>query len=438
MGTFKRRLLGLLFFVVVIGLLATSVLKFRGTFDDYSMVTLRTDNAGNSLVQNADVKANGVIVGNVRQVNVAPGGKVSVELNITPDEMKNLPVGTTARVLPKTLFGERYVALQIPEKSTGGSLHDGAVIKTDQKGNAAEVEDLFDALLPVIEAIPPQDLNVTLSAISQAIAGKGKEIGQIIDRLDTIFKRVNAKSDDLEGTIQGLATFSQTYAEAVPDIIDSLDNLRITGNTFVEREGDFRSTIQTLGVAATDTTKFLKRNKKDMLNLFIDSEPFLKAIARQSPTFGCMFHNFATLVPKSKAIVGDGTPNPGVRVNLQFVNPRGRYLPNQDEPRLLWVDPPARCYEPATNGRPFPQYPGGGVPDGSYQPPSRNAGPRNIPNLPQPQFSATPSGKISESDYQNQLRVLYGASSGISPENVPLWVTSIGAGTLQGAQVNVK
>lgn len=438
MGTFKRRLLGLLFFVVVIGLLATSVLKFRGTFDDYSLVTLRTDNAGNSLVQNADVKANGVVVGSVREVNVDPGGKVSVELDITPDQMKNLPKGTTARVLPKTLFGERYVALQIPEKSTGGSLADGAIIATDKAGNAAEVEDLFDALLPVIKAIPPEDLNVTLSAISQAIGGKGKEIGQIIDRLDTIFKRVNANMDDLEGTIAGLATFSQTYAEAVPDIIDSLDNLRITGNTFVEREGDFRSTIQTLGVAATDTTKFLKRNKKDMLNLFIDSEPFLKALARQSPTFGCMFHNFATLVPKSKPIVGDGTANPGVRVNLQFVNPRGRYLPNQDEPRLLWVDPPARCYEPATNGRPFPQYPGGGVPDGSYQPPSRNAGPRDIPNLPQPQFSATPSGSISESDYQNQLRVLYGASSGISPEDVPLWVTSIGAGTLQGAQVNVK
>ncbi|EGD55302.1 MCE family protein [Gordonia neofelifaecis] len=438
MGTVKRRLLGLLFFVVVIGLLAVSVLKFRGTFDDYSMVTLRTDSAGNALVKNADVKANGVVVGSVRSVDVAPGGKVTVDLGINPDQMQNLPVGTTARVLPKTLFGERYIALQIPENSNGGTLHDGAVIVTDPKGNSAEVEDLFDALLPVIKAIPPEDLNVTLSAISQAIGGKGHEIGQIVDRLDLIFRRVNANMSDLQGTIRGLATFSQTYAEAVPDIIDSLDNLRITGNTLVERQDDLRSTIQTLGVAAVDTTKFLKVNKKDMLNLFIDSEPFLKAAARQSPTFGCMFHNFATLVPKVGPIVGKGTANPGVHVNLQFVNPRGRYLPNQDEPRMMWVDPPARCYEPATNGRPFPQYPGGGVPDGSYQPPSRNAGPSTWPDLPQPQFSATPSGTISESDYQKQMQVLYGASSGVSPEDVPVWITSIGAGSLQGAQVTVK
>ena len=35
MATVKRRLLGLIFFVVVIGLLALSILKFRGTFDSY-------------------------------------------------------------------------------------------------------------------------------------------------------------------------------------------------------------------------------------------------------------------------------------------------------------------------------------------------------------------------------------------------------------------
>ena len=438
MKALKQRLLGLVFFAVVIGLLAVSLVKFSGGFDSYKTITLRTDNAGNSLVKNADVKANGVVVGTVRGVNVEPGGKVSVDLGIFPDQLENLPAGTTARVLPKTLFGERYIALQVPTQSTGGSLQSDAVIYTAKQGNAAEVEDLFDALLPVIEAIPPQDLNVTLSAISQAIGGKGQQLGEIIDRLNSIFKRVNANMSELQGTIRGLATFSQTYAEALPDIIDAFDNLRITGNTVVERQGDLRSTIQTLSVAATDTTKFLRTNKKDMLNLFIDSEPFLKGIAQQSPTFGCMFRNFATIMPKIGPIVGKDTANPGVRVNLQFVNPRGRYLPNQDEPRMNWKNPPARCYQPATNGRPFPQYPGGSVPDGSYQPPSRNAGPNTWPELPQPQFSVAPNGQISETDYQKQLKLMYGAASGINPEEVPTWITYIGAGALQGAEVTVK
>lgn len=437
MATAKRRLLGLLFFVVVIGLLATSVLKFRGTFDDVSTVTLQTGDAGNALSVNSDVKARGVIVGSVRKVDVAPGGKVTVELGINPDKMPDLKAGTTGRVLPKTLFGERYVSLTVPVGGSG-QLHDGSTIKTDPNGNSAEVEDLFDALMPVLEAIPPQDLNVTLTSISQAIGGKGKQLGETIDRLNTIFTRVNANMDELQGTLRGLASFSDTYSEALPDVIDALDSLRVTGNTVVERQGDLSSLISTLGVAATDTTKFLKTNKRDLLDLTIESEPFLTKIAKQSPTFGCMFKNFADLIPKAEKIVGKGTDNPGVRVNLQFVNPRGRYLPNQDEPRLFWEDPPARCYDQPSDGRPFPQYPGGGVPDGSYQPPSRNAGPRSVPELPQPQFSGSPAGTVSEADYLKQMRMVYGASSGVDPSEVPTWVTYIGGGAMHGTEVTIK
>ncbi|MGO3328237.1 MCE family protein [Gordonia sp. (in: high G+C Gram-positive bacteria)] len=437
MATAKRRLLGLLFFVVVIGLLATSILKFRGTFDDYTTVTLQTENVGNALGVDSDVKARGVQIGTVREVDVQPGGRATLKLGIDPSKAKDLPIGTTGRVLPKTLFGERYVSLTVPVNGKG-ELHDGDTIKTDPRGSTKEVEDLFDALLPVLEAIPPQDLNVTLTSISQAIGGKGKQLGDTFDRLNTIFTRVNANMDDLQGTLRGLATFSDTYSEALPDVIDALDSIRVTGNTIVERKSDLSSLISTLGVAATDTTKFLKTNRRDFLDLTIESEPFLRKIAQQSPTFGCMFHNFATLVPKSEKIVGKGTDNPGVRVNLQFVNPRGRYIPNQDEPRMFWEDPPARCYEPATNGRPFPQYPGGGVPDGSYQPPSRNAGPTTLPELPQPQFSATPAGKVSDADYVKQMKLVYGASSGVDPSQVPTWITYIGGGAADGAGVTIK
>ncbi|WOC11653.1 MCE family protein [Gordonia sp. MP11Mi] len=437
MATAKRRLLGLLFFVVVIGLLATSIMKFRGTFDDVSTITLKTTDAGNALAVNSDVKARGVIIGTVREVNVEPGGNVTVQLGLQPDKMKDLNAETTGRVLPKTLFGERYVSLTVPVGGKG-QLHEGDQIKTDPRGSSAEVEDLFDSLMPVLEAIPPQDLNVTLTSISQAIGGKGKQLGGTIDRLNTIFTRVNAHMDDLQGTLRGLASFSETYSEALPDVIDALDSLRTTGNTVVERQGDLRSLISTVGVAATDTTKFLKTNRRDMLDLTIESEPFLTSIAKQSPTFTCMFKNFATLIPESKKIVGKGTDNPGVRVNLQFVNPRGRYLPNQDEPRMFWKDPPARCYEPPTNGRPFPQYPGGGVPDGSYQPPSRNAGPSTWPELPQPQFSATPAGTVSDADYAKQMKIVYGTSTGVDPSQVPTWITYIGGGAAHGTEMTIK
>ncbi|MFM9378365.1 MCE family protein [Gordonia sp. VNK21] len=437
-ATIKRRLLGLLFFVVVAALLALSILIYQDRFKSYTEVVFETGNAGNALTKNTDVKARGVLVGTVKDVQVQEGGDVRVKLALDPDKARELPAGTTGRVLPKTLFGERYVSLEIP-KNGSGHLTAGAVVKTNSAGNAPEVEDLFDHLLPVLEAMPPQDLYVTLTSISQAIGGKGQELGQMINNLNTIFERVNANMPALQGTLEGLASFSQTYSEALPNIIDGLDTLRVTNRTIVEKQGDLRGLIQTLGVAATDTTTFLNTNRRDLIHLGVDSETLLVQLARQSPSFGCMFNNFATLIPDSKKIVGVGTENPGVRVNLQFVNPRGRYLPNQDEPRMWWTDPPARCFDLPTDGRPFPQYPGGSLPDGSYQPPSRNPGPKVVKELPQPQFSATPAGDgMTDEAYLNQMKLIYGASSGVYPSEVPTWITYTTAGALQGAEVNLK
>ncbi|GAC67912.1 MCE family protein [Gordonia soli] len=445
MEVLRRRLLGLAFFVVVALFLAGTILKFNDTFTSFKDVTLTTDSTGNALPANADVKARGMVVGTVRDVKPAPDGSVDVILGLDPKMAGELPADTTARILPKTLFGERYVALQVPENWSGATLgsEKNATIATDSSGNAKEVQQLFDKLLPVLKAIPPQDLNVTLTAISQALSGRGEELGTTLENLNTVFKGINSKMPELQGTLRGLASFSQTYSEALPDVIDALDNLRTTTNTISERRGDLRTLISTLGVAAVDTTRFLQQNRTDLIDLFVDSAPFLEQLAKQSPAFGCTFKNFAGLVPESRNIVGEGTKNPGVRVNLTFVNPRGRYLPNQDEPRFFDTDPPARCYSPPTNGRPFPQYPGGSVADGSYQPPSRNPGPKTIPDLPQPQFSAAPAGVIKanpldDPTYRNQLKVIYGGANGTDPSAVPTWITMIGGVSLQGAQVNIR
>lgn len=445
MSVLRRRLLGLVFFLVVALFLTATITKFNKTFQDFTDVTLMTDSTGNALPANADVKARGMVIGEVREVKPAPDGSVEVILGLDPNKSKELSDKTTARILPKTLFGERYVALQVPEDNTGPTLTNGATIETDRSGNALEVQELFDKLLPVLDAIPPQDLNATLTALSKALSGRGEQLGTTLEELDQIFVEVNKNLPDLEGTLEGLATFSQTYSQALPDVVDALDSFRTTSNTIVERQADLRTLIATLGVASDDLTGWLRQNRTDLIDLAVDSEELLVGLAKQSPTFVCTFRNFAGLIPESRRIVGEGTKNPGVRVNLQFVNPRGRYLPNQDEPRFMDLDPPAVCYEPATDGRPFPQYPGGSLADGSYQPPSRNAGPRDVQKLPQPQFSGVPAGTASvrsnpfdDPDYRKQLQVIYGATSGRSPEAVPTWVTMIAGGSLQGAQVEIK
>lgn len=443
MSTLRTRLLGLVFFVVVAVFIGGTILKYNEAFTTFTDVGLTTDSAGNNLPPDADVKVRGLIVGKVRSVTASEGGRVTVTLGLQPDKAKMLPANTTARILPKTLFGERYVALQVPTNPDGATLAAGDTIRTDSSGNALELQTLFDKLLPVLQAIPPQDLSVTLGSLSKALQGNGDRLGTSLGQLNTIFSSLNANMPQLQGTLRGLATFSQTYSQALPDVIDALDTFRTTSNTLVQKRSDLRSFIATVTKAAQEGTDFLSTNRRDLLDLSIQSEPLLAALAEQSPAFGCTFKNFAGLIPEVNNIVGKDTKNPGVRVTLTFSNPKGRYLPNQDEPRLLDTRGP-RCYPKRyETGRPFPQYPGGSINDGSYQPPSRNPGPRTVPQLPVPDFSTTPVGVIQPSVYddpQNQaaLKAVMAAQAGTDPGEVPGWIAQIVAPGLRGAQVTVR
>ncbi|MGB3170682.1 MAG: MCE family protein, partial [Rhodococcus sp. (in: high G+C Gram-positive bacteria)] len=203
----RRLLLGLAFFLVLILFLGWSITSYNKTFKEVVSVDLITDSVGNALPLNADVKVRGLIVGEVRSTS-AVDGVVTARMAIDPDKAEMIPSNTTARLLPKTLFGERYVALMVPEKNSASPVVDGTVLQQDVSGNAIEVGQLLDNLLPLLEAIPPQDLANTLGALSQGLDGRGAELGLTIDRLENIFAGLNTELPNIQQGLRGLADFS--------------------------------------------------------------------------------------------------------------------------------------------------------------------------------------------------------------------------------------
>src|SRR5690625_2901302 len=148
-------MLGVLLVVIAIGFVVVTVLQYNKAFSTYTSIYLVTDDAGNALPERADVKARGVLMGNVGETE-ARGDKVVLRLDLDPELAEQIPPGTTARLLPKTLFGERYVALQIPQGTTG-HVEEGDTILQDTSGNAVELGHLLDTVLPILRAVPPED-----------------------------------------------------------------------------------------------------------------------------------------------------------------------------------------------------------------------------------------------------------------------------------------
>ncbi|OZF26054.1 MCE family protein [Rhodococcus sp. 14-2483-1-2] len=434
----QNRLLGVALVVLIVAFVGWSVASYSKTFVEVVTVFLETDSVGNALPRNADVKVRGMVVGEVRSASTA-NGVVTSELAIDPDSAPMIPSNVTARLLPKTLFGERYVALILPDGKPGSPIAEGTVLKQDRSGNAIEVGQLLDGLLPLLQAVPPQDLSNTLGALAQGLSGRGEQLGLTIDRLESIFSGLNTELPTIQQDLRGLADFSQTYSDAAPELISALNSLRTAGNTVVEKKSALETLYSSMTSASNTTAGFLEANSAQLIGLAVNSREALEVLAEFSPALGCTAAEFAEGARRGVIVTGGGDEFPGINVTMPIVNPKGRYLPNQDEPRLFENRTPT-CYIPLerSTGEYFPQYPGGSVNDGSYQVPTRNPGEQNIPVLSAPQLSPVPASYAGSVTEQQTLAVIYGGAAGIAPEAVPSWTTTVGAPALRGTQVTLR
>jgi len=428
-----RRAVGLLFVVFLVGALILTVLVYQKKFTSVVMVQLTAESIGNELLPESDVKLNGLIVGEVRQISNS-NGKAQLQLALQPDKVQLIPGNVTARFLPKTLFGDKFVSLVMPADRQP-PISSGDVIEQDTSQQTVEVQRVLDGLLPVLRAVPPQDLSATLGAMAQALDGRGKQLGQNLSQLNTLVTSLSQQLPALQADISGLADLADTYSAAAPDLIAALANLTTTGNTVVEQRSNLELLYATLTDTSADLTGFLNANGANVIRVSNDSTTTLQVLARFAPDYQCTLRNFTNLIPNIDQAIGVGTNRPGLRLKLELVKNRGKYVPNQDEPKGDGDPRGPRCYpmvDPRVGN--FPQYPGGPVNDGSAHPPSTNPD-YQASSLPLGNTGLGLAGSTSE---QGMLGTLFGQTNGTAPEQVPGWSALVAAPGLRGSEVTLR
>ena len=198
----RQRLIGLVFICVLALLVSLSVAIFNKAFSSAAMVTLNTDAVGNQMNLDADVEYRGVVIGSVRSIT-ANGAGASLGLAIDPAAASTLPANVSAQLLPTTLFGQRYVDLVAPAAPSAQTLAETRVISQDHSADAIELEKVLNDLYPMLTAVQPQKLSVTLSAISGALQGNGTRLGQTLDQVNGYLKQFNPQLPALDADKPG-------------------------------------------------------------------------------------------------------------------------------------------------------------------------------------------------------------------------------------------
>lgn len=299
------KLLGAAFLAILLFFLWITYAFFTKAFVDYDTVTLKTTTTGVNLPQNADIKLRGMIVGEVRKVR-PDGDGVVLELGMNPKYIKDVPRGVTAQLIPKTLFGEKYVALIPPTDAVvgGPSLQAGDTIT--KASVPIEVETLLNDLYPLLDAVDPANLSYTLSAVSTALEGRGTQLGETLVTLNKYLVKTNPDVPQLVTDLTKLGQVADGYADAMPQIGRLLRNAVVTGNTVVAKKAQLAAFFDEGTQLADSLTAFTTESGDDITALAKESRPVLEMVEDYSVTFPCFLKSMATLIPRLDSAFRDG------------------------------------------------------------------------------------------------------------------------------------
>jgi phospholipid/cholesterol/gamma-HCH transport system substrate-binding protein len=308
----RIRALGVLFLALLMVAVWLTYATFTKKFVDVVPVTLQTSKIGLQLPTLADVKIRGVIVGEVRDMHADGDGAV-LDLALDPSEAAAIPANVNAMILPKTLFGEKYVALQMPADAASDHLSSGDVI--EDANPPLEVEKVLSDLYPLLRAVRPADLSATLNAMSTALEGRGERLGDNLVRLDGYLQRLNPLVPGLIQNLQLLTTVSDNYAEVLPELGRFLRNQATTGDTLVEKEQELRALFTDVAGLSDTARDFLEVNEDNIIRLGEVSVPTLSLLEQYSPEYPCLLQGMSRWIPR----MSQGYRNYTLHINLETI-----------------------------------------------------------------------------------------------------------------------
>ena len=286
---------------VVAALVFVAAASFRGTFHSSVPVTLTSDRSGLVLENGAKVKLRGVDVGRVRKIEGGQGD-ARMLLDIDSDQIHFIPANVGARINVTTIFGAKFIDLVYPENPRLERLPAGAVLRATNV--TTEVNTVFENVVDLLKMIDPMKLNAVLTAVADAVRGRGPRIGQATSALNDVLTALNSRNEVFRDDVRSLRTLSETYGAAAQDILTILDSVSTTSTTVLGHQSELDGLLLNAIGLARDGTALLGASKDNLVTAINSLEPTAALLQTYSPTYACMLQGAKWVVDHSDSVFG--------------------------------------------------------------------------------------------------------------------------------------
>ena len=268
----RKRAIGLA--LVLLAIIVVAILLFRG--DGGYRVTAEFVNAG-QLVKGNEVKAGGVTVGTVKEIDLSDGGRALVTVGIDDSDYEPLRRGTRLVIKQASLSGiaNRYIDLHVGPDSAD-EIEDGGRVGVDSTDAAVEVDQIFN----MFDEETRTGLQDFFKGQAAMLRGRGKELRRGVHYLNPalstgarLFQELSRDEELLEQFLVDSATLVNTLASRRTELTGVVRNLNTTFGA-LGRQGS------ALAESVERFPPFMRRANTTFVNLratLDDVDPFVDA-----------------------------------------------------------------------------------------------------------------------------------------------------------------
>lgn len=295
-------------YIGVIGLLLSASIvwlalaSYTGFFKSTVPITIETDRAGLGLAPGSDVTLLGVKVGSVKTISSRPEGGARLKALIDADAVSRIPADVTADIDASTVFGPKVVRLETGPRATRERIAAGAILQTREV--TPESNDLYVSLNSVLATLDVGKLNAALSGVSQALDGRGDEIGVYVGNLARYVGTINESWPAMARDIRLSSSVADQFADNTPDLMDLADNVSSTSQTVVALRSDNKRFFVDLTRASRHAQELWVRTGEPLIEGMAPMRPGARVLAEFAPEYECVIRGLARDVTLAEAVMG--------------------------------------------------------------------------------------------------------------------------------------
>jgi phospholipid/cholesterol/gamma-HCH transport system substrate-binding protein len=295
------------------------------------------DNAG-FVIGGEDVRIAGVTVGKIESLDVTPDAKAAVVMDITQPGYQDFRQDASCRIRPQSLIGERFIDCQPTEAHAVGQ-PPPPPLKTIRSGpgkgqhvlpvqNTSTTVDI-DLIGDIMREPQRQRLSLILNELGTGVAGRGKDLNDVIRRAnpalketDEVLKILAAQNRVLEQLAVNSDTVLAPLARERTHVAGAIRNASAVAEATAEKRGaleadiqrlppflrELRPTMQRLGALSAQMTPVLADAHAQAPNInevIEDLGPFSQAAIPAVDSLGKASKAGIPAVQDARPVIGD-------------------------------------------------------------------------------------------------------------------------------------